>query len=78
MLPPSEPTIKKFLFIFDWFIVKPLTGIISPYFLLNIRKPLMGYFSNILDFICDPSSVIAWLSTYHNNILPSVAKERIL
>ena len=78
MLPPSEPMMNTFLFIFDWFIASPLTGIIAPYFFLNIKKPLIGYFNKAFTLAGGASSVIDCAGTYHNNILPSVPRERIL
>lgn len=78
MLPPYDPIIKKFLLILDWFIVNPLTGITSPYFFLNIKNPLIGYFKSILDLRATDYYPMAWFWTYHNNIFPSVPKERIL
>lgn len=43
MLPPSDPTINKFLFSKDISIANPPTGRICPSFFLTKLKPLMGF-----------------------------------
>jgi hypothetical protein len=75
ILPPSEPTIKIFLFSDDWPMLRPLTGITTFYFLRNIRNPLIGNFINplFLDY-----SVSDALGTSHSKILPSDPKDNKL
>ena len=53
----------------------PDTGIIDPYFFLNIKNPLIGYFNNNFNLCGDVSYNIDWFGTYHNNIFPSVPKD---
>ena len=74
-LPPSDPTMKMFLLIEDWHIVSPLTGIITFYFFLNIKNPLIGYFNSVFVFV---SSDKAWFWTYQSKILPSAPRDNIL
>lgn len=71
-LPPSDPTMKIFLLMYDWHIVKPLTGIITFSFFRSIKNPLIGYFSRVLDF---PYSDKAWFGTSQRSILPSEPRE---
>lgn len=78
ILPPYEPTINTFLLIFDWFMAKPLTGIIAPYFFLNNKNPFIGYFNNIFNLWGVAYSEIDALGTYHKSIFPSVPKDKIL
>lgn len=59
-------------------MLSPLTGIIFPYFFLNIKNPFNGYFNNILTLFAGASSAKDWFGTSHSNILPSVPRDKIL
>lgn len=47
ILPPSDPITNTFLFDLLCLILKALTGIITPYFFLNIENPLIGFLNNV-------------------------------
>lgn len=79
--PPSEPMMNTFLFDLLWDMLKALTGIITPYFLRNILKPLIGVLKRFFNFallFINVSSPKIMFGTYHRRIFPSVESERML
>lgn len=59
-------------------MLNALTGIITPYFFLNIENPLIGFLKRVFVLFTATYSPNEALGTYHNNILPSVAKDKTL
>lgn len=79
--PPSEPMMNTFLFDLLWAMLKALTGMMTPYFLRNILKPLIGVLKRFLNFallLINVSSPKIVFGTSQRRIFPSVESERRL